>query len=166
LDVHRAGLYRHERNASWPFLLMTPVSLLSARASLFPMLPYAIRFFLSYETQGIQLQARVGEYLSFVMTLIFAFGFCFEMPVLLMLLAASASSPARVSKNAALRHRGRVRRGRRADARRDVISQLSLAFPMVAPYEISILGVCSSSAAVPSGKPRTPPLLLAAHPAT
>src|SRR4029434_6856315 len=94
-----------------------------------------------YETADIQLQARVGEYLSFVMTLIFAFGFCFELPVLLTLLG-------RV---------GIVTSQGLAGARRyaivgvfavaavltppDVISQLSLAASMVVLYEVSIWSV-------------------------
>jgi sec-independent protein translocase protein TatC len=136
------GLYRHERNAFVPFLLMTPVMfIVGASFVYFIMLPYAIRFFLSYETQGIQLQARVGEYLSFVMTLIFAFGFCFEMPVLLMLLGrvgiVTSAGLAKVRRYAIV--------GVFAVAAvltpPDVISQLSLAFPMVALYEISIWGV-------------------------
>jgi sec-independent protein translocase protein TatC len=75
------------------------------------------------------------------MTLIFAFGFCFEMPVLLMLLGRVG-----IVTSAGLK---KVRRyaivGVFAVAAvltpPDVISQLSLAFPMVALYEISILGV-------------------------
>ena len=56
------------------------------------LLPFAIKFFLSFETPGgantlpIQLQARVNEYLDFVMTLIIVFGLCFQLPVLLSLL--------------------------------------------------------------------------------
>jgi sec-independent protein translocase protein TatC len=87
------GLYRNERRAFWPFLLMTPVMfVLGAAFVYYVMLPNAIRFFLSYETQGgngtipIELDARVSEYLDFVMTLIIAFGVCFELPVLLALL--------------------------------------------------------------------------------
>jgi sec-independent protein translocase protein TatC len=108
------------------------------------MLPQAIHFFLLYESPGgdgslpIVLQARVGEYLSFVMTLIFAFGFCFELPVLLSLLG-------RV---------GIVTSQGLASARRysivgvfavaavltppDVFSQLALAVPLVGLYEVSI----------------------------
>jgi sec-independent protein translocase protein TatC len=87
------GLYRNERRAFWPFLLMTPVMFaLGAAFVYYIMLPNALRFFLSYETQGgngtlpIELEARVSEYLSLVMTLIVAFGVCFELPVLLVLL--------------------------------------------------------------------------------
>jgi sec-independent protein translocase protein TatC len=142
------GLYKHERRAFLPFLAMTPVMFLVGAAFVYYiMLPYAIRFFLSFETPGangtmpIQLQAKVSEYLSFVMTLIFAFGLCFEMPVLLTLLG-------RV---------GIVTSKQLAGARRyaivgifalaavitppDAFSMLSLAFPLVALYEVSILCV-------------------------
>src|SRR6266478_4116100 len=136
------GLYRHERNAFVPFLVMTPVMfIVGASFVYFIMLPYAIRFFLSYETQGIQLQARVGEYLSFVMTLIFAFGLCFEMPVLLMLLGrvgiVTSAGLAKVRRYAIVG----VFAVAAVVTPPDVISQLSLAFPMVALYEVSIWGV-------------------------
>jgi sec-independent protein translocase protein TatC len=139
------GLYRHERAAFVPFLLMTPVMfVLGAAFVYYLILPYAIRFFLNFETPGgagrlpIELQARVGEYLSFVMTLIFAFGFCFELPVLLTLLG-------RV---------GIVTSEGLASARRyaivgvvavaavltppDVFSQVALSVPLIGLYEISI----------------------------
>jgi sec-independent protein translocase protein TatC len=142
------GLYKHERRAFWPFLIATPfMFILGAGFVYYLMLPRVIEFFLGYETPGgngtiaIELQAKVGEYLSFVTTLIFAFGFCFELPVLLVLLG-------RV---------GIVSSKGLAGARRyaivgvfalaavvtppDVFSQLSLAFPLVGLYEISILCV-------------------------
>ena len=56
-------------------------------------MPLAIKFFLSFETIGsntnlpIQLEAKVNEYLSLVMRLIFAFGISFQLPILLNLLA-------------------------------------------------------------------------------
>src|SRR5260370_28795022 len=87
------GLYCHERRAFLPFLLASPVLFIIGAAFVFyVMLPFAIRFFLSYETPsapgslGIELQAKVSEYLDFVMTLIVAFGLTFQMPVLLSLL--------------------------------------------------------------------------------
>ena len=139
------GLYRHERNAFVPFLVATPIMFVAGAAFVYYLiLPFAIRFFLGFETPGgngqlpIELQARVGEYLSFVMTLIFAFGFCFELPVLLVLLG-------RV---------GIVTSQGLASARRyaivgvvalaavvtppDVFSQIALSVPLVALYEASI----------------------------
>jgi sec-independent protein translocase protein TatC len=142
------GLYKHERKAFLPFLAATPVMfILGAAFVYYLMLPYAIRFFLSFETPGtdgsmpIQLEARISEYLSFVMTLIFAFGLCFELPVLLTLLG-------RV---------GIVSSKQLASARRyaivgiflvaavitppDAFSMLALAIPLCGLYEISILCV-------------------------
>ena len=56
-------------------------------------MPLAIKFFLSFESSGlstnlpIQLEAKVNEYLSLVMKLVFAFGISFQLPVVLSLLA-------------------------------------------------------------------------------
>ncbi|CAN0542827.1 unnamed protein product, partial [Scytosiphon promiscuus] len=87
------GLYKHERGAFLPFLVATPV-LFSIGASLvfFLIMPLAMGFFLSMEQDGtdgqakIQLMARVSEHLGLIMTLIFAFGLVFQLPVLLTLL--------------------------------------------------------------------------------
>ena len=142
------GLYKHERRAILPFLLATPVMFAMGAAFVYYlMLPRAIQFFLSYEipsgpnTIGIQLLPRVGEYLSFVMTLIFAFGFCFELPVLLTLLGrvgiVSSKGLASVRRYAIVG----VFVVAAVVTPPDVFSQLSLAFPLVALYEISILCV-------------------------
>jgi sec-independent protein translocase protein TatC len=139
------GLYRHERAAFVPFLLATPVMfILGAAFVYYVILPQAIQFFLLYETPGgtgalpIELQARVGEYLSFVMTLIFAFGFCFELPVLLTLLGRVGI----VSSQGLVTARRYAIVGVFLVAAvvtpPDVFSQLALAVPLVGLYEISI----------------------------
>lgn len=88
------GLYRQERKVFIPLLIATPVLfLMGAAFAYYVIFPVAYTFFLSFETPGsagqlpIQLEAKVNEYLSFVMRLIFAFGMSFELPVLLTLLA-------------------------------------------------------------------------------
>jgi len=88
------GLYRKERKVFVPLLIATPVLfLIGAAFAYYIIFPAAYAFFLSFETPGstghlpIQLEAKVDEYLSFVMRLIFAFGISFELPVLLTLLA-------------------------------------------------------------------------------
>src|SRR5690348_1466616 len=88
------GLYKHEKKAFLPFLVATPVLFLVGAAFLyFLILPAALRFFASFEVPAaegqmpIQLEAKMSEYLSLVMTLILAFGISFELPVLLVLLA-------------------------------------------------------------------------------
>ncbi|MGZ5935365.1 MAG: twin-arginine translocase subunit TatC [Rhizomicrobium sp.] len=142
------GLYKHERNAFLPFLAATPfLFVLGAAFVFYIMLPNAIRFFVSFDshggngTLGIELQAKVSEYLDFVMTLIFAFGLCFQLPVLLSLLGRVG-----IISSAQLRS---VRRyaivGLFAVAAvltpPDAFSMMSLAIPLVALYEISILCV-------------------------
>lgn len=142
------GLYKNEQRAFLPFLIATPILFIVGAAFVFYiMLPFAIAFFLGYQTAsgpdslGIQLQAKVSEYLDFVMTLIFAFGLCFQMPVLLSLLGKV----------------GIVSSGQLKSFRRyaivaifavaavvtppDVLSQVSLAVPLLVLYEISILCV-------------------------
>jgi sec-independent protein translocase protein TatC len=142
------GLYRQERNAFLPFLIATPVLFtLGAAFVYYVMLPFAIRFFLSFETPGghgalaIQLDAKVSEYLDFVMTLIFAFGLCFQMPVLLGLLG-------RVGIISSAQLRGMRRYAilgivvlAAVVTPPDPFSMMSLVVPLVFLYEISIFVV-------------------------
>jgi sec-independent protein translocase protein TatC len=141
------GLYKNERKAFLPFLIATPVFFIAGAAMAYYMVfPLAWKFFLSFETAAapgslpIQLEARVSEYLSLSMTVIFAFGLAFELPVILVLMA-------RV---------GLVTSAKLAQFRRyavvlifiaaavltppDVFSQLSLAIPMLLLYELAIFG--------------------------
>jgi sec-independent protein translocase protein TatC len=139
------GLYKHERNAFLPFLAATPVLFVAGGAFVYYLLlPTAIHFFASYEiagakgTLGIELQPRVSEYLDFVTTLIFAFGLCFQMPVLLTLLGRVG-----IVSNAQLRSMRRYAIlaivGLAAVVTPpDALSMLSLIFPLVFLYEVSV----------------------------
>ena len=87
------GLYKNEKKAFAPFLIATPILFFMGGALVYYLIfPLAWSFFLSFESVGgagalpIQLEAKVDQYLSLVMRLIFAFGLCFELPVVMTLL--------------------------------------------------------------------------------
>jgi sec-independent protein translocase protein TatC len=143
------GLYKHERNALLPFLLLAPLLFMVGTAfAYYVLLPTAIYFFLGYQTPGavqgalaIQFQGKVNEYLDFVIKLVLAFGLTFQMPILLGLLGKVGIVTAKQLRD--MRRFAIV--GMFAIAAvvtpPDPISMLSLAFPLVALYEGSILGV-------------------------
>ncbi len=141
------GLYKRERRAFVPYLVATPVFfILGALLVYFGVTPMALHFFLGMQqtTPGdvqIEMQTRVSEYLGFIMTLIIAFGICFQLPVVLTLLArielVNTKQLAKGRKYAIV--------GILAVAALltppDPISQIGLSLPMYALYEFSILAV-------------------------
>tara|TARA_B100000035_G_scaffold48833_1_gene37337 strand:+ start:454 stop:1224 length:771 start_codon:yes stop_codon:yes gene_type:complete len=142
------GLYKHEKIAILPYLVLTPILFfLGGILVYYLIMPLAIKFFLSFESTGlstnlpIQLEAKVNEYLSLVMKLIFAFGLSFQLPVVLSLLARIGL----VDSNFLKKRRKYVVVIIFAAAAiltpPDPITQIGLAIPLLILYELSIFSV-------------------------
>ena len=142
------GLYQNEKKAILPYLISTPILfLLGGLLVYYLVMPLAIKFFLSFESIGskttlpIQLEAKVNEYLSLIMRLIFAFGLSFQLPILLNLLARIG-----VVNSEYLKKRRRyvvviIFAIAAILTPPDPITQVGLAIPLLLLYELSILTV-------------------------
>ncbi|GAA4761231.1 twin-arginine translocase subunit TatC [Stakelama sediminis] len=140
------GLYRKEKRALLPFLFATPILfLLGAAMAYFVAVPLSLKFLLSYQGNmgGIEQDAlpSVGNYLSFVMQFLFAFGLAFLLPIFMMLVERA----------------GLVTRAQFVSARRyaivgifavsailtppDIGSQFLLAVPLILLYELGMIGI-------------------------
>lgn len=141
------GLYRKERKAFLPFLIATPILFLMGAALVyFVAMPLAMRFFLSMQETGdsgvqILLTAKVSEYLSLIMMLIIGFGICFQLPVLLTLLARAGLVGSETLKHYRRHAILGVFLAAAILTPPDPVSQIALALPTLLLYEVSIFAV-------------------------
>lgn len=137
------GLYKHEKAAFLPYLIATPIFfILGASLVYFFLLPVAIHFFTALAgTSGVALMPDIEAYLDFVMMLILAFGLCFQLPVVLTLLGQIG-----------ILSYDQLKSGRKFAivgvfivaavlTPPDPISQVAMAVPLMALYELSVQAV-------------------------
>lgn len=140
------GLYKDEKRAFLPFLVVTPILFFAGGAFVYYfVMPVAWQFFIDQGVEAgegrmaIEAVPRVGEYLSLVMRLIFAFGISFELPVVISLMAKAGMVS---SKGLKEKRRYAVVLAFVAAAvltPPDPLSQIGLALPIIVLYEISII---------------------------
>ena len=142
------GLYKHEKIAILPYLILTPILFfLGGMLVYYLIMPLAIKFFLSFESSGlstslpIQLEAKVNEYLSLVMKLIFAFGISFQLPVILSLLARVGLIDSQFLKTRRKYVVVIIFAAAALLTPPDPITQIGLAVPLLILYELSIFSV-------------------------
>jgi sec-independent protein translocase protein TatC len=135
------GLYRHEKAAFRPFLIATPFMFYAGCAVMYYLvMPYVINFMLAlYTPPEIEKTLRASDYLERVLQLVFAFGFAFEVPVLLTLLVRVG-----IVSTAALKAKRRYAIVvafivAAVLTPPDVVSQIALAVPLIIFYEVAIL---------------------------
>tara|TARA_B100000965_G_scaffold58905_1_gene44992 strand:- start:799 stop:1563 length:765 start_codon:yes stop_codon:yes gene_type:complete len=142
------GLYKHEKKAIIPYLVLTPILFfLGGLLVYYLIMPLAIKFFLSFESSGlntnlpIQLEAKVNEYLSLIMKLIFAFGLSFQLPIILSLLARIGVVDSKFLKERRKYVVVIIFAAAAILTPPDPITQIGLAIPLLILYELSIFSV-------------------------
>lgn len=142
------GLYKKEKRAMLPFLVVTPILFFAGGAlAYYVIFPTAWKFFLSFQNTApgadikIDLMAKVSDYLNLVMKLIFAFGLSFQLPVLLTLLGrVGIISSAGLKKYRRYAYVGCFILAAILTPP-DILTQCGLAGPLILLYEISVFSV-------------------------
>lgn len=134
------GLYKHERRLAVPLLASSVLLFyIGCAFAYFLVLPAIFTFMTSVAPVGVAVMPDISRFLDFALILFLAFGFCFEVPVALVILVAIGA----VTPDQLVKSRSYAIVGAFVIAAiltpPDVISQLLLAVPMCVLYEVGIV---------------------------
>ena len=145
------GLYRSEKGAFLPFIIASPVMFCIGFAfAYYIILPFAFAFFLSFQdgiigsgaegdVSGVEFQGSIEAYLSLTMSFVFAFGLCFQLPVLLTLMGRAGLISSRGLKSTRKYAMVLILLVAAVVTPPDALSQIILFCAIYPLYEISIL---------------------------
>lgn len=133
------GLYRSERRLALPLLVASAALFYGGALFAYLVLfPIVFAFFMAVAPEGVSVMTDIGEYLSFVLTIFFAFGIAFQVPVATVLLVwTGATTPEKLVRKRPYVIVGAFVAGMLLTPP-DVISQTLLALPMWALFEIGV----------------------------
>lgn len=134
------GLYQHEQRLALP-LLASSIALfyLGAAFAYFAVFPLVFAFLTSVAPEGVAVMTDITHYLDFVLTLFFAFGLAFEVPIAtIMLVLAGATTPEKLAAKRPFVIVGAFIIGMFLTPP-DIISQTLLALPMWILFEVGLL---------------------------
>ncbi len=134
------GLYKHEKRLVSP-LLFSSIFLfyVGVAFAYFVVFPLAFKFFIAVAPEGVSVQPDIARYLDFVMTIFFAFGLAFEVPVATVLVVMlGLTTPEKLIKMRPYIFVGAFIIGMFLTPP-DIISQTLLAVPMWLLFEVGII---------------------------
>ncbi|MET0292625.1 MAG: twin-arginine translocase subunit TatC [Steroidobacteraceae bacterium] len=134
------GLYRHEKRFALPLLVSSILLFYVGVAfAYFIVFPVMFQFFVGTTPAGVQMMTDINQYLDFALTMFFAFGVAFEVPIAVVLLALTGL----VSTEKLSSSRGYVIIGIFVIAALltppDALSQTAMAIPMWLLYEAGVI---------------------------
>lgn len=135
------GLYRKEKSFLFPVVILSVFFFgIGSSFGYFIVFPYGFQFFLGFSSDTIQAMPSMKEYLGFASKMLLAFGFVFEMPLIITFMArmglVSVEFLKKNRKYAVLL----FFTGAAIITPPDVVTQIMMAIPLMILYEISIIG--------------------------
>ncbi len=134
------GLYRKEQRFAIPLLVSSVLLFyLGIAFAYFVVFPLMFSFFTAVAPEGVEVQTDISQFLDFIITIVFAFGIAFEVPIATVLVVWTGfTTPKKLGKARPYVFLGAFVLGMFITPP-DIISQTLLAVPVYLLYELGIL---------------------------